>query len=83
MSLGEDLQKKLRKPFAPATVVHFRYRSYDMAVETDDAGNAARLFMGTKHENGRIRGERYARVLITNKEGVVVKDHWDHKGKCS
>jgi hypothetical protein len=82
MSLNEDIQKKLRKSFEPSSMVQFRYRNYDMAVETDEQGNAMRLFMGKIQENGRIRGERYARVFIKDNEGHVVKDHWDKKGKC-
>lgn len=82
MPFNEDLLKKLRKPFEPSAMVSFRYRNYDMAVETDEEGNATRLFMGKLQENGRIRGERYARVLIKDAEGKVVKDHWDKKGKC-
>jgi hypothetical protein len=83
MPFSEDLLKKLRKPFEPSTLVQFRYRDYDMAVETDEQGNAIRLFMGKLQENGRIRGERFARVLIKDAEGKVVKDHWDKKGRCS
>ncbi|HWJ90824.1 MAG TPA: hypothetical protein VNR87_06915 [Flavisolibacter sp.] len=83
MSLSEDLLKKLKGKFQPSTIVQFRYRTNDIAVETDHEGNAMRLFIGKLKDDGMIRGDRYSRVIVKDREGAVIKDHWDRKGKAS
>jgi hypothetical protein len=32
---------------------------------------------------GKIKGQRYTRNLKRDKDGAVIKDHWDLKGKVS
>ncbi len=83
MALGEDLLKKLRKKFEPAAMVKFRYRTNDIAVQTDNEGNAVKMFIGKLKEDGMIRGDRYVRNIIKDREGKVIKDHWDRKGTSS
>ena len=83
MAIGEDLVKKLSRKFEPSTMVRFRYRTNDVAVETDDEGNAVRVFIGRSGPDGNIRGDRYARVVVKAKDGSIVKDHWDRKGKAT
>ena len=39
------------------------------------------MFIGKKEANGLIKGDRYARRLLKDKEGKIIKDHWDYKGK--
>lgn len=83
MALGEDLVKKLSKKFEPSTMVSMRYRSYDLLFKTDEDGNAIQLFMGKANEQGTIKGNRYARTLKYDREGNLIKDHWDRKGKAT
>lgn len=83
MALGEDLVKKLSKKFEPSTMVTMRYRSYDLAFKTDKDGNAIQLFMGKANEQGVIKGDRYARTLKYDREGNLIKDHWERKGKAT
>jgi hypothetical protein len=83
MSLSEDLLKKLKKKFQPSSMVQFRYRANDVAVETDEDGNAVRLFIGKLKDDGMFRGDRYARVMVKDRQGALIKDHWDRKGKAS
>gem|GEM_PF-257805 len=83
MPLSEHLQNKLRKHYAPASVVSLKYKGNDLVFKTDEYGNPVTLFIGKKTAAGSIRGERYSRVLKKNAEGVVIKDHWDLKGKAS
>ena len=40
------------------------------------------LFIGKRQIIGKIKGERYARNLLKDSDGKVIKDHWDNKGKC-
>jgi hypothetical protein len=83
MALSEDLQKKLSKPFEPSTMVEMKFKGYDLAIKTDEDGNAILLFIGKKTELGTIKGERYSRTLKKNREGKIFKDHWEMKGKAS
>ncbi|HEX2608411.1 MAG TPA: hypothetical protein VHK91_13570 [Flavisolibacter sp.] len=83
MNLSEDLLKKLKKIYEPSTMVHLRYRGNDMAIQTDEEGMATRLFIGKLSDDGTIKGDRYARVIVKDKSGVIIKDHWDRKGKTS
>ena len=79
--LKEPLLKILTKMYPPSTLVEQRFGRYNLAIKTDEEGRAILLFIGNKDENGKIKGERYARRLILNKEGQILKDHWDNKGK--
>ena len=83
MNLSEDLLKKLKKKYDPSAMISFRYRANDVAIQTDEEGNAVKLFIGKLREDGLIRGDRYARVLVKDRTGAIVKDHWDRKGKAS
>jgi hypothetical protein len=83
MSLGEDLIKKLNRKYEPSTVINMRYRTNDIAIQTDEEGNAIRMFIGKLKENGFIKGERYLRTIKKNNEGVIIKDYWECKGKAS
>ena len=83
MSLGDDLLKKINKKFEPSTTVSLRYRSYDLVLVTDKEGNAVQLFLGKANETGVIKGDRYARTLKYDREGRLIKDHWERKGKAS
>lgn len=83
MSLGEDLIKKLRKKFEPSSMINMRYRNYDLAFKTDEEGNAIQLFMGKANEQGTIKGDRYARTLKYDRDGKLIKDHWERKGRAS
>lgn len=83
MSLGDDLLKKINKKFAPSSKISLRYRSYDLLLITDKEGNAIQLFMGKENEEGTIKGDRYARTLKYDREGRLIKDHWERKGKAT
>lgn len=83
MSLGDDLLKKINQKFEPSTTVPMRYRSYDLVLVTDKEGNAVQLFMGRTNDAGVIKGDRYARTLKYDREGRLIKDHWERKGRAS
>ena len=83
MSLGDDILKKINKKFEPSSKVSLRYRSYDLLLITDKEGNAIRLFMGKENEDGIIKGDRYTRTLKYDREGRLIKDHWEQKGKAT
>ena len=83
MSLGDDLLKKINKKFEPSSKVSLRYRSYDLLLVTDKDGNATQLFMGKENEQGIIKGDCYARTLKYDREGALIKDHWERKGKAT
>lgn len=81
MKIGENLLKKLNKKYEPSSMVSMKFREYDMALKTDEEGNPVLLFIGKANEAGTIKGDRYARRLLKDKEGKTIKDHWDYKGK--
>ena len=83
MSLSEDFIKKLKRKFEPSTTTQFRYRTNDIVVQTDEEGNAIRAFIGKANDEGIIKGDRYSRTLKKDKEGNLIKDHWERKGKAS
>jgi len=56
------------------------FQRYDLGFKTDAEGFPIVLFMGTKNDTGRIRGRRYARRLVKDETGKIIKDHWDDKG---
>jgi len=82
-ALSEDLIKKLRKKFEPSSMIHDRFRGNDIAFKTDEQGNAVQLFFGRAGEDGMIRGDRYARTMKYDREGKLIKDHWERKGKAT
>jgi hypothetical protein len=83
MSLGPDIIKKLNRKFEPTTTSQFRYRTYDVVVQSDDEGNAVMAFIGSANDEGIVKGDRYSRVFKKDKEGKHIKDHWEKKGKAS
>lgn len=83
MSLGDDILKKINRKFEPSTKVSLWYKTYDLILITDKEGNAVQLFMGKANNEGVIKGDRYARTLKYNREGHLIKDHWERKGKAT
>ena len=83
MSLGDDILKKINKKFEPSEKISLRYRAYDLLLITDKEGNAVQLFMGKLNEQGIIKGDRYARTMKYDREGKLIKDHWERKGKAT
>ncbi len=81
MQISEGLLKILSKPFAPASTSTLRYKQLDVMVVADKNGNAVQAFIGKKNNENKIKGERFARIFIKDKEGKLIKDHWDKKGK--
>ncbi|HEY8920789.1 MAG TPA: hypothetical protein VIM87_30335 [Chitinophaga sp.] len=75
--------KKLGQPYAPSTMVDMVFKGNDLSFKTDEKGNAILLFIGKKMEDGNIRGERYARTLKYDRNGGLIKDHWELKGKAT
>lgn len=82
MKLGEHLQTQLRKQYEPSALISMKYKGNDLAFKTDQQGNAVMLFIG-KNVNGKIRGHRYQRILKVDEQGIVIKDHWELKGRAS
>ncbi|HTM91458.1 MAG TPA: hypothetical protein VL095_03500 [Flavisolibacter sp.] len=83
MSLSDDLIKKLKRKFDPSVTTQFRYRTNDIVVQSDNEGNAIRVFIGKADEDGIIKGDRYSRTLKKDREGKIIKDHWERKGRAS
>lgn len=81
MKIGEALLKLLDKRYEPLQMVQTRFSRYDLAFKTDEAGQPMLLFIGKKDEHGKIKGEHFARKIVKDTNGVVIKDHWDNKGK--
>jgi hypothetical protein len=82
-ALKEPILKILNKIYEPSTMVEVKFKRYNLAFKTDESGRPILLFMGEKDSLGKIQGERYARRLVFDTLGNVVKDHWDHKGKAT
>ena len=80
MALGAAILKIISKKYPPSTFIERKFQRYDLGFKTDEDGNAIVLFMGKKDESGKIRGRRYARRMVRDKEGKITKDHWDDKG---
>jgi hypothetical protein len=83
MSLGAPILKILSKQYEPSSFVEKKFLRYDLGFKTDEEGNPIVLYMGTKDASGRIRGRRYARRLLKDASGKIIKDHWDDKGIVS
>lgn len=80
MKLGDVLLKILNKKYAPSDIVELRFKAYDVIVKTDEEGAAIKAFIGKKNEAGVIKGDRYARTLKYDRDGKLIKDHWERKG---
>ena len=83
MELKAPILSILNKQYQPNTLVETTFKRYDLSFKTDEAGRPVLLFLGQKDQDGKIRGERYARRIQLDKDGKVIKDHWDHKGKAT
>ena len=83
MPLNHELQKKLNRRYEPSSMVSMRFKGNDVSFKTDEEGNPVLLFIGRKNEKGIVKGERYARTLQRDKEGNVIRDHWEQKGKAT
>ena len=81
MAISEELIKKLSMKYPVNTMVDLRHGGKEITIRTDEKGNAILLFIGKKKPDGKIKGERYARRLLIDEQGVVIKDHWDLKGR--
>lgn len=82
-ALKEPVLKVLNKTYEASAIVELKFKRYDLAFKTDELGRPVLLFIGEKDANGRIKGERFARRLVADAEGKIIKDHWDHKGKAT
>jgi hypothetical protein len=81
MKLGPQLLKILAKSYEPSSLVDITFQGYDLTMKTDDAGQPILLFIGKRTTQGKIKGTRYARRLVTDNAGTITKDYWDNKGK--
>jgi len=81
MKVGSELLKVLSRAYPPEKIIHQRFGKYDLAFKTDDRGRPILLFVGKADADGNIKGERFARRLQTDKDGRLIRDHWDNKGK--
>lgn len=73
----------LSKVYEPSSFIEKRFKGYDLGFKTDEDGRPVVLFIGNKDASGNIRGQRYARRLAKDKEGRILKDHWDDKGPAT
>lgn len=83
MKLGPDLLKLLSKTYEASSLISMKYKSYDLAVKTDEEGNPVLVFLGKMDEHGKIKGFRYARTLKKDAAGTIFKDHWEQKGPAT
>lgn len=82
--LKEPILKILNKIYEPDSMLELKFKRHDLAIKTDAKGRAILLFMGEKDPaTGKIKGDRYARRLVEDQNGKLIKDHWDNKGKAS
>ena len=81
MKLCPELSKMLAKIYEPSAIVDTTFQRYDLTIKTDDAGRPILLFIGKRDTQGKIRGTRFVRRLVTDNAGTIVRDHWDNKGK--
>ena len=82
MKLGDEILKQLNKLYAPSITTQLKFKSYDIIIKTNEAGEAIQAFIG-KMVDGTIKGDRYARILKYDRNGIKIKDHWERKGKAS
>lgn len=83
MELKAPILSILNKQYQADTLIETTFKRYDLSFKTDESGRPILLFLGQKDKDGKIRGERYARRMLFDKDGKVIKDHWDHKGKAT
>ncbi|WP_353720454.1 hypothetical protein [Dyadobacter sp. 676] len=80
MKIGDKLLKELSKRYEPERTIDRKFGKYDLTFRTDPDGNPIVLFIGNRDRNGKISGSRFARVIVRDASGKVIKDHWDAKG---
>ena len=56
MKIGKKLLKELSKKYAPSQTLDRKFGQYDLTLKTDEAGNAILAFLGSRAENGDIKG---------------------------
>lgn len=83
MKLSQHLQLKLSRKYEPSSMISMKYKGNDLSFKTDEAGNPILLFIGKITETRKIKGERYARTLKSDRNGIIIKDHWELKGKAT
>ncbi len=83
MDLKDRIMKILNKVYEPDSMIEKPFKKYHAVFKTDEHGRPILLFLGTKEPDGSIKGERYSRRLKTDKDGKIIKDHWEHKGKAT
>ncbi len=83
MNLADAIIKKIKGRFEPLANISLKYRNQDIVIRTDKEGNGMQLFIGKANQEGVIKGDRYCRILVKDKEGKIIKDHWDRKGRAS
>jgi len=83
MKLSEELQKLLNKTYQPLSLINSEFKGNDLAFKTNEEGLPILLFIGKLTENGSIKGDRYARRLAKDRDGKIIKDHWERKGTAS
>lgn len=83
MKLSQHLQLKLSKKYEPSSMISMKYKGNDLSFKTDESGNPILLFIGKANESGIIKGERYARTLKSDRNGIIIKDHWELKGRAT
>jgi len=82
-ALKEPILKVLNKTYEASSIIELKFKRYDLAIKTDELGRPVLLFIGEKDVGGKIKGERFARRLVADADGKILKDHWDHKGKAT
>ncbi|HEU4472395.1 MAG TPA: hypothetical protein VFR58_14985 [Flavisolibacter sp.] len=83
MKLGDDLIKKMSGKYEPSAMLPLHYRNNDIILRTDREGNAVQMFIGKANSSGIIKGDRYSRTIVRDREGKVIKDYWERKGRAS
>ena len=83
MPLGPAILKIMNKHYSPSAFIERRFKHFDLGFKTDADGHPIVLFLGKKDASGNIRGKRYARRLVRDADGNIIKDHWDDKGPAT
>jgi hypothetical protein len=52
-------------------------------VQADENGDAFRAFIGKANKQGLIKGDRFSRTIKKDRQGNIIKDYWERKGKAS
>lgn len=81
MAIGTELEKKLSKLYEPSSTLDLKFKGNDITIVTNKEGEAVTLFIGKRKDNNIITGERYSRRIIKDKEGKIIKSHWDNQGR--